>query len=237
MTSEIILQANHIEKYFCDPERFKVLNDISFKVKKGEFATLVGKSGSGKSTLLYILSTMDTDYKGELIIDGILVTGKKQNELAALRNEKIGFVFQFHYLLNEFSCLKNVMIPALRLGNYSTKEIEERAYEKLTLLGLQDQALKPASKLSGGQQQRVAIARALINDPLIIMGDEPTGNLDSKNSDIVFDTFQKLAHELNQTIIAVTHDNDFANRSDRIIEMMDGVIISTGQKSYRDTIM
>ena len=237
MTSDIILQANHIEKYFYDPEKFKVLNDISFSVKKGEFATLVGKSGSGKSTLLYILSTMDTDYKGELIIDGTLVTGKKQNELAALRNEKIGFVFQFHYLLNEFSCLKNVMIPALRLGNYSTKEIEERAYEKLTLLGLQDQALKPASKLSGGQQQRVAIARALINDPLIIMGDEPTGNLDSKNSDIVFEIFQKLAHELNQTIIAVTHDNDFANRSDRIIEMMDGVIISTGQKSYRDTIM
>ncbi len=237
MTSDIILQANHIEKYFYDPEKFKVLNDISFSVKKGEFATLVGKSGSGKSTLLYILSTMDTDYKGELIIDGTLVTGKKQNELAALRNEKIGFVFQFHYLLNEFSCLKNVMIPALRLGNYSTKEIEERAYEKLTLLGLQDQALKPASKLSGGQQQRVAIARALINDPLIIMGDEPTGNLDSKNSDIVFEIFQKLAHELNQTIIAVTHDNDFANRSDRIIEMMDGAIISTGQKSYRDTIM
>lgn len=231
MTSDIILQANHIEKYFYDPEKFKVLNDISFSVKKGEFATLVGKSGSGKSTLLYILSTMDTDYKGELIIDGTLVTGKKQNELAALRNEKIGFVFQFHYLLNEFSCLKNVMIPALRLGNYSTKEIEERAYEKLTLLGLQDQALKPASKLSGGQQQRVAIARALINDPLIIMGDEPTGNLDSKNSDIVFEIFQKLAHELNQTIIAVTHDNDFANRSDRIIEMMDGVIISNGQKS------
>ena len=237
MTSDIILQANRIEKYFYDPEEFKVLNNISFSVKKGEFATLVGKSGSGKSTLLYILSTMDTDYNGELIIDGILVTGEKQNELAALRNEKIGFVFQFHYLLNEFSCLKNVMIPALRLGNYSKKEIEERAYQKLKLLGLQDLALKPASKLSGGQQQRVSIARALINDPLIIMGDEPTGNLDSKNSDIVFDTFQKLAHELNQTIIAVTHDNDFANRSDRIIEMMDGAIISTGQKSYRDTIM
>ena len=145
----------------------------------------------------------------------------------SLRNEKIGFVFQFHYLLNEFSCLQNVMIPALRLGDYSKKEIEERAYEKLKLLGLQDQALKTASKLSGGQQQRVAIARALINDPLIIMGDEPTGNLDSKNSDTVFDTFQKLAHELNQTIIAVTHDNDFANRSDRIIEMMDGEILNS----------
>lgn len=225
MNTEIILQADQIEKYFYDPDKFKVLNNISFAINKGEFTTLVGKSGSGKSTLLYILSTMDTDYQGKLTIDGTLVTGKTQNELAALRNEKIGFVFQFHYLLQEFSCLKNVMLPALRLGNYSEQEIEQRAYEKLSLLGLQDQALKPASKLSGGQQQRVAIARALINDPLIIMGDEPTGNLDSKNTNIVFETFQKLAHEYRQTIIAVTHDNDFAERSDRTIELSDGFIV------------
>lgn len=225
MNTEIILQADQIEKYFYDPDKFKVLNNISFAINKGEFTTLVGKSGSGKSTLLYILSTMDTDYQGKLTIDGTLVTGKTQNELAALRNEKIGFVFQFHYLLQEFSCLKNVMLPALRLGNYSEQEIEQRAYEKLSLLGLQDQALKPASKLSGGQQQRVSIARALINDPLIIMGDEPTGNLDSKNTSIVFETFQKLAHEHHQTIIAVTHDNDFAERSDRTIELSDGFIV------------
>jgi lipoprotein-releasing system ATP-binding protein len=226
MQQEIILQADRIGKYFYDPEKFKVLNDISFTVNKGEFVTLVGKSGSGKSTLLYILSTMDTDYQGGLTIDGELVSGKKQNALAALRNEKIGFVFQFHYLLNEFSCLKNVMIPALRLGRYSKEEIENRAYEKLRMLGLEEQALKPASKLSGGQQQRIAIARALINDPLIIMGDEPTGNLDSRNTDTVFEAFQELAHEYGQTIIAVTHDNDFAAKSDRIIEMMDGHIIS-----------
>lgn len=226
MQTEIILQADKIGKFFYDPEKFKVLNDISFNINKGEFVTLIGKSGSGKSTLLYILSTMDTEYQGGLTIHGELVTGKKQNALAALRNEKIGFVFQFHYLLNEFTCLKNVMIPALRLGKYSKKEIEERAYEKLRMLGLQDQALKPSSKLSGGQQQRVAIARALINDPLIIMGDEPTGNLDSRNTDIVFEAFQQLAHEFGQTIIAVTHDNDFADKSDRILEMMDGHIIS-----------
>jgi lipoprotein-releasing system ATP-binding protein len=226
MQQEIILQADRIGKYFYDPEKFKVLNDISFTVNKGEFVTLVGKAGSGKSTLLYILSTMDTDYQGGLTIDGELVSGKKQNALAALRNEKIGFVFQFHYLLNEFSCLKNVMIPALRLGRYSKEEIENRAYEKLRMLGLEEQALKPASKLSGGQQQRIAIARALINDPLIIMGDEPTGNLDSRNTDTVFEAFQELAHEYGQTIIAVTHDNDFAAKSDRIIEMMDGHIIS-----------
>ncbi|WP_343673352.1 ABC transporter ATP-binding protein [Chitinophaga sp.] len=230
MQRELMLEAEKIGKYFYDPVKFRVLNDISFKVYRGEFVTLVGKSGSGKSTLLYILSTMDTDYEGKLHIHGELTTGQKQNSLAALRNEKIGFVFQFHYLLPEFSCLKNVMIPALRLGKYSRQEIEERAYQKLTLLGLQDQALKPASKLSGGQQQRVAIARALINDPLIIMGDEPTGNLDSKNSQIVFDTFKQLAHEYNQTIIAVTHDNDFAERSDRTIEMQDGVIVSTAKE-------
>ncbi len=224
MSHKIILQSTQIAKSFKGPEAFQVLSDISFSVNKAEFVTLVGKSGCGKSTLLYILSTMDTDYHGQLAIDGTLVTGKTPNQLAAIRNEKIGFVFQSHYLLNEFSCLQNVMIPALRLGLYSRQEIEERAYDKLDLLGLKDQALKQAAKLSGGQQQRVALARALINDPLIIMGDEPTGNLDSKNTDVVFEVFQRLAHELHQTIIAVTHDNDFARRSDRVIEMVDGRI-------------
>ncbi|MFB9076302.1 ABC transporter ATP-binding protein [Flavobacterium procerum] len=224
MNQKIILQTDQLGKYFYEPEKFMALKDISLTVKQGEFTALTGKSGSGKSTLLYVLSTMDTDYQGKLIIDGTLVTGKKQNELALLRNEKIGFVFQFHYLLNEFNCLQNVMIPAVRLGCYSRKEIEHRAYEKLSLMGLKDLALRPASKLSGGQQQRVSIARALINDPLIIMGDEPTGNLDSKNTDIVFEVFQQLSQEFNQTIITVTHDNDFAAKADRIIEMKDGKI-------------
>lgn len=221
-----ILQTKNINKFFYDPTKFQVLNDISFDVQKGEFLTMIGKSGCGKSTLLYILSTMDTEYDGQLIIDNEDVTDYDQDKLAAIRNAKIGFVFQFHYLLAEFSCLKNVMIPALRLGKYTEKEIEERAYKKLEMLGLADQALKPASKLSGGQQQRVAIARALINDPLMIMGDEPTGNLDSKNTKIVFDIFQELAHNQGQTIIAVTHDNDFAAASDRTIQMQDGKIIN-----------
>ena len=220
-----ILETKNINKFFHEPTEFQVLKDISFEVKKGEFLSMIGKSGSGKSTLLYILSTMDTDYKGELFIDNKLMTGLSIDQLAEVRNEKIGFIFQFHYLLPEFSCLRNVMIPALKLGKLSEKEIEQRAYQKLEILGLQDQALKPASKLSGGQQQRVAIARALINDPLIIMGDEPTGNLDSKNTDIVFDIFQELTRNFGQTIIAVTHDNDFAHKSDRIIEMKDGFII------------
>jgi lipoprotein-releasing system ATP-binding protein len=220
-----ILETKNINKSFYQPTEFQVLKNIEFAVKKGEFLSMIGKSGSGKSTLLYILSTMDTDYKGELFIDNTLVTGKTKDQLAALRNEKIGFVFQFHYLLPEFSCLRNVMIPALKLGKLEEKEIEDRAYQKLDILGLKDQALKPASKLSGGQQQRVAIARALINDPLIIMGDEPTGNLDSKNTNIVFDIFQELTKNYGQTIIAVTHDEDFAHKSDRIIEMIDGKIL------------
>ena len=220
-----ILETKHIDKYFHDPVEFQVLKNISFDVKKGEFLSMIGKSGSGKSTLLYILSTMDTEYKGELFIDNQLVTGQTKDQLAELRNEKIGFVFQFHYLLPEFSCLQNVMIPALKLGKLPEKEIEEKAYQKLEILGLQDQALKSAGKLSGGQQQRVAIARALINDPLMIMGDEPTGNLDSKNTNIVFDIFQNLTQNYGQTIIAVTHDDDFAHKSDRIIEMKDGEIL------------
>lgn len=230
MEREIILSANNIVKYFTDPVKFQVLNNISFDVLKGDFTTMIGKSGCGKSTLLYILSTMDTDYEGDLEIQGQQTRGLKQNQLSALRNEKIGFVFQFHYLLPEFSCLQNVMIPALKLGKYSRAEIEERAYQKMALLGLQDQALKPASKLSGGQQQRVAIARALINDPLIIMGDEPTGNLDTKNTQIVFDIFKQLTQEFNQTILAVTHDDDFARQSDRTIELQDGQVLNLNKQ-------
>ena len=230
MKEEFVLETSKVVKYFYEPVKFKAIDDISFTVKKGEFLSLVGKSGCGKSTLLYILSTMDTEYEGKLSIDGEKLTGKKPDYLAKVRNEKIGFVFQFHYLLPEFSCLKNIMIPALKLGKYSREEVEHRAYEKLEILGIKDIALKAASKLSGGQQQRVAIARALINDPKIIMGDEPTGNLDSKNTQIVFDTFKQLTREFNQTIIAVTHDNDFAKASDRTIELLDGKIVNLDKK-------
>ena len=225
-----VLRTSGIGKYFYDPVKFKVLDNISFEAYTGEFLTLVGKSGSGKSTLLYILSTMDTEYEGELFIDNEKITGQNLNKLAAIRNKNIGFIFQFHYLLPEFSCLKNVMIPALKLGKYTPEEVEHQAYQKLEMLGITDQALKPASKLSGGQQQRVAIARALINNPKIIMCDEPTGNLDSKNTQIVFDIFQQIAHESNQTIIAVTHDLDFAKASDRTIELADGKIINLDLK-------
>lgn len=220
-----VLKTHKITKYFYDPDKFQVLKEIDLTVNKGEFLSLVGKSGCGKSTLMYVLSTMDTDYEGELEIAGQRLTGKDQNTLSAFRNQHIGFVFQFHYLLPEFTALQNIMIPALKLGKYSRKEIEDRAYEKLKILGVAEQALKPTNKLSGGQQQRVAIARALINDPDIIMGDEPTGNLDSHNTHIVFDIFRELTHTYKQTIIAVTHDEEFARNSDRVVEMSDGRIV------------
>lgn len=220
-----ILKATNIVKYFNEPEPFKVLDEVSFEVKKGEFLSIVGKSGCGKSTLLYILSTMDTDFTGTLEIKDKKLNGWKQNDLAKFRNENLGFVFQFHFLLPEFTALKNVMLPALKLGKYSKEEVEARAIEKLKMVGMDGFAKKLSSKLSGGQQQRVAIARALINDPSIIMGDEPTGNLDKANSVRVFEIFRQLSNENKQTIITVTHDTDFARGSDEMIEMQDGKII------------
>jgi len=223
---ETVLKADNIVKYFTEPDRFRVLDNVSFVVQKGQFLSIVGKSGCGKSTLLYVLSTMDTDFEGALEIKGQPLKGWSQNELARFRNENLGFVFQFHYLLPEFSALRNVMLPALKLGKYTPQEVEARAMEKLRMVGMDSFAKKLSSKLSGGQQQRVAIARALINEPAIIMGDEPTGNLDKSNSQLVFEIFHKLAKENHQTIITVTHDVDFAAGSDQIIEMQDGKIIS-----------
>jgi len=221
----IILEAKNIYKEFHDPITIPVLKDINFQIQKGEFVSLTGKSGCGKSTLLYILSTMDTEYDGELFIDNELMSNKKEGYLAKIRNEKIGFVFQFHYLLNEFNVLKNVMLPGLKLNKISKEEIEYKAIEKLKILGIENEALKLPNQLSGGQKQRVAIARSLINDQLIIMGDEPTGNLDKKNSNIVFDVFKELTSEFKQTLLIVTHDPEFASNCDRIIEMEDGKIL------------
>jgi lipoprotein-releasing system ATP-binding protein len=223
--NQIVLEAKAVSKYFHDPVTVQVLNDINFTINRGDFVSVIGKSGCGKSTLLYILSTMDTDYGGEIFIDGESMKNKLEVELARVRNEKIGFVFQFHYLLNEFSVLKNVMLPGLKLGKYSEKEIEHRAYEKLKILGIESEALKKPNQVSGGQKQRIAIARALINDPLIIMGDEPTGNLDKKNGEIVFNIFKELAEVYHQSLLIVTHDQEFAQRTHRIIEMEDGRII------------
>jgi lipoprotein-releasing system ATP-binding protein len=221
----MVLEAKNISKIFYNSAPTQVLDQVSIQVKKGEFVSIMGKSGCGKSTLLYILSTMDTDYEGNLWLDGDLVTGQDSSHLSQLRNEKIGFVFQFHYLLNEFTVLENVMIPALKLAAHSREEIEERAMGKLRIFDMQDHAKKKPNQLSGGQKQRVSIARALINDPLLIMGDEPTGNLDHKNAALVFNKFKELTQELGQTLLIVTHDQEFAKATDRTIEMEDGRVL------------
>lgn len=219
-----VLEANKINKFFHEPTDFQVLKDVSFGIEKGSFTSITGKSGSGKSTLLYLLSTMDTDFEGSIKINDEEIKNKKNRWLSAFRNQHIGFVFQFHFLLPEFSALKNVMLPGLKLGKYSNEELEHKAMDLLKLLDIEQQALKRTTLLSGGQQQRVAIARALINDPIIVMGDEPTGNLDSKNTAIVFDLFKKLSIEKHQTLLVVTHDEDFAKKSDRTIHLTDGKI-------------
>lgn len=220
-----VLEAIHINKTFHDHIDVPVLKDISFQINKGEFVSIMGKSGCGKSTLLYILSTMDTDYEGSLLIDGELMTRKPGTRLAEVRNEKIGFVFQFHYLLNEFSVLRNVMLPGLKLNRQSEKQIEQNALKWLNVLGIDHLSARKPNLISGGEKQRVAIARALINDPLIIMGDEPTGNLDKKNSLLVLDIFKELSEQFQQTLLIVTHDPEFATHTNRMIEMEDGRII------------
>ena len=221
-----ILEAKSISKSFHVPVEMEILKDISFQLEKGEFVSIMGKSGCGKSTLLYILSTMDSEYSGELLINDQLITGQKPLVLSQIRNEKIGFVFQFHYLLSEFTVLENVMLPAKKLGKKSREEIKHDAITKLKLLDMEDQAAKLTYRLSGGQKQRVAIARALINNPIIIMGDEPTGNLDSKNAETVFNIFKELSEKEKLSLLVVTHDEDFAKKTNRIIQMEDGKIIS-----------
>ena len=221
-----ILEAQKINKYFTDPVNYHVLKDISFSIYKSEFVSIMGKSGCGKSTLLYILSTMDTDYMGKLFLNEQLITDQNPDHLAFLRNKHIGFVFQFHYLLSEFSVLENVMLPAKKLGEKSFINIEKDAKQKLGILGVDHLINKKASMISGGEKQRVAIARALINNPLLLMGDEPTGNLDKQNSEIVLSIFNQIRSELGLSLLIVTHDKDFADQTDRIITMQDGKIIS-----------
>ena len=223
---ESIIQTRKLNKFYQGAEQFQALRDVAIDIGKGEFVAITGQSGSGKSTLLYVLSTLDTDYEGEIRINGNLLKEMNSNQLSSLRNRDIGFVFQFHYLLPEFSVLENVCLPAMKLKKYTPNQIRERAAEKLTLLGLKDQINKKASQLSGGQQQRVAIARALINDPVIIFGDEPTGNLDSANARMVFDIFKELSLKHEQTIVIVTHDPEIAARADRTISLRDGMVIS-----------
>ena len=202
-----------------------MLKEINLTVRSGEFAAIVGPSGSGKSTLLYVLSSLDREYEGEVIFGDVELKTLSNRKLARLRNRSIGFIFQFHYLLADFTSLDNVMLPGLKLGELPHEELEEKAMQKLDLLGIADQATKRVNKLSGGQQQRVSIARALINEPQIIFCDEPTGNLDSKNALIVYDMLKNLTREFDQTILMVTHDDSYLSEIDRQIQLLDGKIL------------
>lgn len=205
---------------------FTILSHINLTFYKGEYCAIVGNSGSGKSTLLYLLGALDHPSSGKIIIDGYDLTAMSSQELAKLRNEKIGFVFQFHYILPEFNALENVILPMMVAGKLSPKAQRERAETLLATLGLADRMQYYPSQLSGGQLQRVAIARALANEPLLVLADEPTGNLDSRNSEVVFNYFRKLNEEFGQTFIIVTHNTNFVKNCDRIITLEDGKVIS-----------
>jgi lipoprotein-releasing system ATP-binding protein len=216
-----VIQVKNIRKQFGELE---VLKDITIKVSEGEVVSIVGPSGAGKTTLLQILGTLDVESSGELQIGGINVSKLSRSSLADFRNKHIGFVFQFHRLLPEFTALENVMMPAWIAGT-SDFEAEKRGTMLLKELGLHGRASHLPSELSGGEQQRIAVARALMNEPKILLADEPSGNLDSENAAILHDLFFELRDKLGLTIIIVTHNEELASRADRSLRMADGIIV------------
>jgi lipoprotein-releasing system ATP-binding protein len=216
-----MIVCKKIEKQYKD---LKILKGVDLEIKEAEVVSIVGSSGAGKTTLLTILGTLDRPTAGELLINNEVVFNLNDTKLAAFRNQNIGFVFQFHQLLPEFTALENVCIPAL-IGKKSKKESEIRATEILELLNLKDRLSHKPSELSGGEQQRVAVARALINNPKVIFADEPSGNLDSKNAKELHELFFKLRDNFKQTFVIVTHNAELAMMADRKLEMKDGKII------------
>ncbi|MEO7962226.1 MAG: ABC transporter ATP-binding protein [Ginsengibacter sp.] len=216
-----MLKATGIYKNYGN---LAVLKGVDIEIQKGEIVSIAGSSGAGKSTLLHILGTLDAADKGEIIIDEISVFKLNRKKLAAFRNKHIGFVFQFHHLLPEFSALENICIPGW-IAKQKTKVVQDKAYALLELLHLKDRAHHKPGELSGGEQQRVAVARALINDPSIVMADEPTGNLDSTNAKELHNLFRELRNEFQQTFLVVTHNEELAQNSDRILHMKDGKML------------
>jgi len=217
----MILKGKQLKKSYGD---LNVLKGIDIEIEKGEIVSIVGASGAGKSTLLHILGTLDNADEGELFIKEQNVISLNSNQVARFRNLNIGFVFQFHNLLPEFTALENVCIPGY-IGKRNTKEVEEKSLQLLELLGIADRKNNKPSELSGGEQQRAAVARALINNPEIVFADEPSGNLDSKNANELHELFFKLRKELNQTFVIVTHNEHLAQMADRILEIKDGMIV------------
>lgn len=216
----MILEGKQLTKSYGE---LKVLKGIDIRIKKGEIVSIVGASGAGKSTLLHLLGTLDNSDSGELSIIGKNVTKLNNNQIARFRNLNIGFVFQFHNLLPEFTALENICLPGY-IGKRNSKGVEAKALQLMELLGIADKINNKPSELSGGEQQRASVARALINDPEIVFADEPSGNLDSKNANELHELFFKLREELNQTFVIVTHNEHLAQMADRILEIKDGLI-------------
>lgn len=210
--------------YFETKNKLHILRNLNLEIKKGEFLSILGRSGSGKSTLLNVMGLLDKADSGEIWIEGKNISSLTENERNEIKNNFLGFVFQFHYLLNEFTALENVMIPALLKNFKDKKEIEEEAKKLLEIVGLRDRISHKPNQLSGGEKQRVAIARAMINKPALILADEPTGNLDEETSEVIFSLFKKLNKELNQTVVVVTHSKDLSLITDRQVYLKKGVI-------------
>lgn len=215
-----MINLNGITKSFGS---LKVLKGIDLTINKGEVVSIVGPSGAGKTTLLQIMGTLDKPDNGQVIYDGVDTTSFSEKELSAFRNKHIGFVFQFHQLLPEFSAKENIMIPAL-IGGKSSSDASQRAEELLKLLGLSDRADHKPSELSGGEKQRIAVARALVNRPDIVLADEPSGSLDSKNKSELHKLFFDLREQLGQTFVIITHDESLASLTDRTIKLVDGEV-------------
>jgi len=228
--SEPVLVARKLGRSLPGEPPVTLVADVDLAIEPGKFTAIVGPSGCGKSSLLYLLGLIDRPTTGHLLLDGRDMTPLSGDDRARIRLERFGFVFQFHFLLPEFNALENVMLPIRRLGRLSLEQAEARARDLLGQMGLADKMLKSPDKLSGGERQRVAIARALANDPVLVLGDEPTGNLDSVNSARVVDLFRQLAHEQGRAVVCVTHDLEIAEVADIRVSMLDGRISEVRRK-------
>jgi lipoprotein-releasing system ATP-binding protein len=220
-----IVELRNITKIYGDKIKTQVLFDLNLSIEKGSFNSIIGQSGSGKSTLLNILGTLDRPTGGEIVINGVNTRSMNPNQLAKLRNETLGFIFQFHYLLPEFTALENVLMPFRIMGKKIDEQVMNRANELIDLVGLSKVKNNLATQMSGGQQQRTAIARSLMNNPSIILADEPTGNLDSDTTEQIYELMRTINKKYNTTFIIITHDQHVAEKTDRIIEIKDGKIL------------
>ncbi|MGI5992473.1 MAG: ABC transporter ATP-binding protein [Methanosarcina sp.] len=224
MTEESpIIELKSLTKVYKNGMEFRALDNANLRIKRGEFVAIVGPSGSGKSTLMHLIGLLDTPSFGTLLIDGRDVTKISDKERSEMRNRMLGFVFQYHHLLPDFTALENVIMPLLIAGK-NRKEAEETAEKLLKEVGLEDRMDHKPGELSGGENQRVAVARALSCSPAIVLGDEPTGNLDTKTGDLIYELLRRLNRQYNQTFIVVTHNEDLASKADRIIKLVDGKI-------------